>query len=110
VKKIVVTSLLFCSVILSSCAITQPEKEGESSGAGASIIFSESKITAPGFYPDVPGIYIPVLDELYLYLKLIEQYRGVEGAVERIREAIQERGVLPYPGNGNGATGSVCVR
>lgn len=80
----------------------------------ASIIFMGETITAPGYYQDVSEQYVPVLDDLYLDAELSFRYRTLSSEDkitheimrewEIVHKEIQNRGHLPYPGDGLGFT------
>jgi len=71
-----------------------------------SIVFMGETIIAPGYYPGVPDVYIPVLDDLYLDGELSYRYNTLnyEGKItqeimresENVEKEIQRRGYLPY--------------
>jgi len=84
-----------------------------------SIVFMGETIIAPGYYPGVPDVYIPVLDDLYLDGELSYRYNTLnyEGKItqeimresENVEKEIQRRGYLPYPGDGLGITGGYAL-
>jgi hypothetical protein len=86
---------------------------------GAFVVFMGETITAPGSYPNVPDLYVPVLDDIYLYTTLSQRYSALqydgEATAEILRvkqmlqRAIQERGNLPRPGSLGSTTGYALV-
>jgi hypothetical protein len=84
-----------------------------------SIVFMGETVLAPGYYPGVPDVYIPILDDLYLYGELLHRYDmlNYEGKItqeimhesENIQREIRRRGYLPYPGDGLGISGGYTL-
>ena len=87
---------------------------------GLSIVFMGETITAPGEYPGVPDLYIPILDDLYIYGILLNRsetlnYEGkITGEImnecEDIQRTIRQRGYISYPYGGiEGTSGYALV-
>jgi hypothetical protein len=102
------------TVSLAAEALPKPEEAPEeavspSETQGAFIVFMGETITAPGSYPNVPDLYVPILDNIYLYTTLSQRYLALQydGEAtreilldrERLQRAIQERGNLPNLGS-----------
>lgn len=113
-KKIIMSFVLLLMFNLCSCSNILPEETHTEELAGKeplSVIFMGERIAAPGSYPDVPDLYAPVLDDLYLYHEVSQRYSSLayEDRAEVMREcesvqsAIRKRGCLPYPGDGSGS-------
>lgn len=117
-KKSLLSLIVLLAFVLCSCTSNSPNKTSPTEPTGAepmSIVFMGDKITAPGSYPDVPDLYAPVLDDLYLYGELGFRYETLnyEGKAtteimhqcEALQVEIRQRGHLPYPGDGSGTDG-----
>jgi len=84
-----------------------------------SIVFRGEKITAPGSYSDIPDLYAPVLDDLYLYGALLQRYSKLhyDGMAttevlrefEQVQKEIKQRGRLPYTGYDTGTAGYTLI-
>lgn len=122
-RKLLMYLVVLLTFILCSCTKASPEKmstekkstETKSTAKvidkeDVSIEFMGEKITPPKSYPDVPDVYTPVLDDLYLYGELLHRYETLnhEGKVtpeimkecEEVQEKIKERGYIDYPYGG----------
>lgn len=123
-KRILISLIFFTTFTLCSCRNTLPEEmsteestlpeemstEGSTDAEAMSIVFMEEYITAPSSYPDVPDVYTPVLDDLYLYGELLHRYETLnyEGKVtqeilrecEEVQDEIQQRGYISDPYGG----------
>ena len=111
VKKILLSHILLLTLVLYLCTVNLPKNTsaGESTGAeGRSVVFMGERITAPGSYPNVPDLYSPVLDDLYLYSEVSYKHETLnyEGRIttenmhecDRIHAEIRKRGHFPYSG------------
>lgn len=96
--------LCSCDSSLPAETNTAPSQTNTDSPTGAnfrSIVFMEENITAPDFYPGVPEIYKPLLDNLCLYGKLLYRYTTLnyedkitpeaKSEYERIQNEIAQR-------------------
>ena len=88
----------------------QSDKVHPAGTVGSVIVFMGERIVAPGSYPGVPDVYIPVLDDLYLYGEASNRYATLvnEGKwtqevlreFEKVMSGIRGRGYTPYPYSG----------
>ena len=135
--RIIISLMLLLSMGLCSCsnslpaqistgapsdteAMTKNENSGSQTGIEPTTIeYMGESIKAPGYYPNVPDAYIPVLDDLYLYREVSRRYSALNYKGDATRENMNEcesaqkeiraRGYLPYPGDGLGATGGYAL-
>ena len=80
-----------------------------------SVTFMGEILTAPGSYSGVPSLYIPVIDDLYLYTKIILRYDTLDDESKITQETQREmrslqrdlelRGYIPYFGGVRASAG-----
>jgi hypothetical protein len=89
---------------------TEPTAEEPTVREPASVIFMGERIAAPGEYLGIPELYVPILDDIYLYIEVSRRYnsfefeerRGFNNELSSTEREIRARGYLPFPGGGFG--------
>jgi hypothetical protein len=97
----------------------RPSAQDEPAEESGSVVFMGETITAPVYNSDVPELYFPVLDDIYLYAMLLQRYSSlnyadgiapeIELEYDKLRLEIRERGNLPYDTPWIGVTQGYCL-